>query len=56
MIAGYLYPNDETELDREDVKHHAMRMIIGDQPCLTKFGSPPLEVLDVGTGTGKAVN
>lgn len=48
----YLYPNDETELDREDVKHHALKLLINGELQATKFESSPLKVLDVGTGTG----
>jgi hypothetical protein len=46
----YAFPNDETELDRQDVKHHLMTRL-----CKKLHFVPldnPQQILDLGTGTG----
>lgn len=48
----YLLPNDETEQERIDIMYHAVRVAMGDQLHLAPIGSEPLNILDVGTGTG----
>lgn len=52
-LPGYYYPNDETEAEREDMKHHAFRLLLADDLHMTRFAVSPLKVLDVGTGTGR---
>lgn len=47
----YLFPNDSSEIERIEVKYHAIRLALHD----TLFFAPienPRSVLDVGTGTG----
>ncbi|KAK5080079.1 hypothetical protein LTR70_008957 [Exophiala xenobiotica] len=47
---AYLYPNDEDALDQMDIEHHNQGLMLG-----RLHMSPikdPLEILDVGTGTG----
>lgn len=47
---AYLYPNDEDALDQMDIEHHNQSLMLG-----RLHMSPikdPLEILDVGTGTG----
>jgi hypothetical protein len=46
----YAFPNDEAELDREDVKHSMMLQL-----CQKLHYAPldnPQQILDIGTGTG----
>lgn len=43
----------QIEADREDLKHHTTRLLLSGDLCVTSFDSPPAEVLDVGTGTGR---
>jgi ubiquinone/menaquinone biosynthesis C-methylase UbiE len=48
----YPLPNDNVELDREDMKHHEFMLITEFQHYLSPIGSHPQRILDVGTGTG----
>jgi len=48
----YMLPNDETELDREDMKHHEWMVITECRLHLAPIGPNPQRILDVGTGTG----
>ncbi|MCJ1383846.1 hypothetical protein MMC17_006960 [Xylographa soralifera] len=48
----YPLPNDETELDREDMKHHEMMLITDFRLHLSPIPETPDKVLDLGTGTG----
>ncbi|KAI9867344.1 MAG: hypothetical protein M1830_005828 [Pleopsidium flavum] len=49
---GYPVPNDEIEANREDMKHHSTKLLIGGRLQLAPIGEAPQRVLDVGTGTG----
>ncbi|KAH9830395.1 S-adenosyl-L-methionine-dependent methyltransferase [Teratosphaeria destructans] len=48
----YYAPNDEQEMDREDMKHHWATMILGGKYHLAPIGDHPTRMLDLGTGTG----
>ncbi|PMD19557.1 S-adenosyl-L-methionine-dependent methyltransferase [Hyaloscypha hepaticicola] len=48
----YMLPNDENEMDREDIKHHISMLITEGRLHLAPIGSHPQRVLDIGTGTG----
>jgi SAM-dependent methyltransferase len=48
----YPLPNDETELDREDMKHHEWMLITDFRHHLAPIGPNPQRILDIGTGTG----
>ncbi|KAI9706612.1 MAG: hypothetical protein M1836_003621 [Candelina mexicana] len=48
----YPLPNDETELDREDMKHHEMMLITSNRLHLSPIPEKPQRILDIGTGTG----
>ncbi|KAE8441209.1 hypothetical protein EG329_005609 [Mollisiaceae sp. DMI_Dod_QoI] len=47
----YLLPNDEVELDREDMKHHEWMLITDFRLHLSPIGENPQRILDIGTGT-----
>jgi hypothetical protein len=42
----------QKELDREDMKHHATRLLLNGGLHVTSFECKPLSALDLGTGTG----
>ncbi|MCJ1477623.1 hypothetical protein MMC13_006296 [Lambiella insularis] len=48
----YPLPNDETELDREDMKHHEMMLITDFRLHVAPLKENPKKILDAGTGTG----
>ncbi|KAF2230062.1 S-adenosyl-L-methionine-dependent methyltransferase [Viridothelium virens] len=48
----YLLPNDETELDREDMKHHEMMLLTSGRLHFSPLPPDPQKILDLGTGTG----
>ncbi|KAL9055906.1 MAG: hypothetical protein Q9206_002956 [Seirophora lacunosa] len=48
---SYVMPNDEAELDRLDVTHQKLRILLDDKLLLCPIRDPK-RVLDVGTGTG----
>jgi ubiquinone/menaquinone biosynthesis C-methylase UbiE len=48
----YMLPNDEVELDREDMKHHEFMLITDFKLHLSPIGDNPQRILDLGTGTG----
>lgn len=48
----YMLPNDETELDREDMKHHEWMLITDFRLHLCPLPPDPHRILDIGTGTG----
>ncbi|KAH8812898.1 methyltransferase family protein [Xylogone sp. PMI_703] len=48
----YLLPNDEVELDREDMKHHEWMLITDFRLHFAPIGENPQRILDLGTGTG----
>lgn len=47
---SYLYPNDEQALNQMDIEHHNQNLLLG-RLHLSPLENP-LEVLDLGTGTG----
>lgn len=47
----YMLPNDEKEQERLDLLHHCFRLTLDGDICYTKLENP-LNILDVGTGTG----
>ncbi|MCJ1250308.1 hypothetical protein MMC30_007534 [Trapelia coarctata] len=48
----YPLPNDESELDREDMKHHEMMLITDFRLHIAPIPENPERILDLGTGTG----
>lgn len=48
----YMLPNDENEMDREDIKHHITMLITKGQLHLAPIDPNPQKILDIGTGTG----
>ncbi|KAI9863974.1 MAG: hypothetical protein M1824_006012 [Vezdaea acicularis] len=48
----YMIPNDEKEMDREDMKHHITMRITNERLHLAPIPQTPTNVLDIGTGTG----
>ena len=44
----------QTELDREDMKHHEMMLITDFRLHLSPIPETPDKILDLGTGTGKS--
>lgn len=48
----YLLPNDDTELDREDMKHHMWTLVLEGDLHLAPLSDSPQKILDVGTGSG----
>ena len=47
-----LLTTGQKELDREDMKHHAIRLLLNGALHTTSFECEPLSALDLGTGTG----
>lgn len=47
----YLFPNDESEQDREDMKHAMIVNLCGGRLHYAPLENPH-EILDIGTGTG----
>ncbi|KAF2085456.1 methyltransferase [Saccharata proteae CBS 121410] len=48
----YLFPNDDLEQDREDMKHALVVTVMGDKLHFAPIGETPQHILDMGTGTG----
>jgi hypothetical protein len=48
----YNFPNDDSEQDREDMKHAMMVNLLGQRLHFAPIGDNPQNVLDMGTGTG----
>ena len=48
----YLLPNDDQELNREDMKHHMWRLVLEGALHLSPIGEHPQKILDIGTGSG----
>ncbi|KAL9597322.1 MAG: hypothetical protein Q9179_004308 [Wetmoreana sp. 5 TL-2023] len=48
---AYVMPNDEAELDRLDLTHQKLRILLNDRLLLCPVKNPE-RILDVGTGTG----
>jgi hypothetical protein len=49
---AYNFPNDETEQDREDMKHAMVVNLCGGRLHFAPIGENPQNILDMGTGTG----
>lgn len=49
---SYVMPNDESELDRLDLMHQMIRVVMRNRLFFTPLGDKPERILDVGTGTG----
>ena len=49
---SYVMPNDESELDRLDLMHQMIRVVMRNRLFFTPLGDRPERILDVGTGTG----
>ncbi|KAI9651568.1 MAG: hypothetical protein M1829_002688 [Trizodia sp. TS-e1964] len=49
---SYPIPNDNAEMDRLDLTHGMIQFILDGKIHLSKIGSEPHHILDVGTGTG----
>jgi hypothetical protein len=49
---AYNFPNDETEQDREDLKHAMVLNLCGGRLHFANIGENPQNILDMGTGTG----
>lgn len=47
-----VFPNDEQEQDREDMKHAMTVAVCGDKLHFAPIGENPSRILDLGTGTG----
>jgi hypothetical protein len=56
MRAEYAFPNDERELERLDMQHAMQTMLLKDKLFWSPIGRSPQRVLDLGTGTGTAIN
>ncbi|KAI9860619.1 MAG: hypothetical protein M1813_006044 [Trichoglossum hirsutum] len=48
----YVFPNDDAEQDREDMKHAMVMELVGGELHFAPIRDQPERVLDVGTGTG----
>ena len=49
---SYNFPNDDSEQDREDMKHAMMVNLCGQRLHFAPIGNNPQNILDMGTGTG----
>lgn len=49
---AYNFPNDETEQEREDMKHAMVVNLCGGRLHFAPIGDNPQNILDMGTGTG----
>jgi hypothetical protein len=47
--------HSQTEMDREDIKHHISMLITEGRLHLTPIGKNPQRVVDIGTGTGTSL-
>ncbi|KAH6673106.1 S-adenosyl-L-methionine-dependent methyltransferase, partial [Halenospora varia] len=48
----YPFPNDESEQDREDMKHAMIVNLCGGKLHFAPIGDNPQDIIDLGTGTG----
>ncbi|KAI9684766.1 MAG: hypothetical protein M1829_000141 [Trizodia sp. TS-e1964] len=49
---SYAMPNDDKELDRLDLTHGMLRLILDGRIHLAPIGKEPRRILDIGTGSG----
>jgi hypothetical protein len=47
----YMFPNDEMEQDRLDIKYASLQMVFNDKVVFAPLQDPQ-QILDIGTGTG----
>ncbi|KAF2788431.1 S-adenosyl-L-methionine-dependent methyltransferase, partial [Melanomma pulvis-pyrius CBS 109.77] len=47
----YMFPDDEQEQDRLDIKYASLNLVMGGKVCFAPIQDPQ-QVLDIGTGTG----
>lgn len=50
-FAAYPYPNDEQELDRLDMQHHMLKLVMNNNLYHVPLNDPK-QILDIGTGSG----
>jgi hypothetical protein len=48
----YAFPNDESEQEREDMKHAMIVNLCGGKLHFAPIGDDPQNIVDLGTGTG----
>lgn len=48
----YVFPNDESEQEREDMKHAMVVNLCGGKLHFAPIGDNPQNIIDLGTGTG----
>ncbi|PGH04648.1 hypothetical protein AJ80_08482 [Polytolypa hystricis UAMH7299] len=48
---SYIYPNDEREMDRQDMQYHMLKLVNNGQIFFAPLDNPK-QILDIGTGTG----
>lgn len=48
----YVFPNDDSEQDREDMKHSMIVNLCGGKLHFAPIGENPQNIIDLGTGTG----
>jgi hypothetical protein len=48
----YVFPNDDWEQDREDLKHAMIVNLCGGRLHFSPIGDHPQNIIDLGTGTG----
>jgi hypothetical protein len=52
----YPIPNDDEELNREDMKHAMLMELCDGELFYAPIGEKPDKILDIGTGTGGSIN
>jgi predicted O-methyltransferase YrrM len=51
-LSEYAFPNDEQELERLDMQHAMMTLLINNKLFWSPIAPDPHKILDLGTGTG----
>lgn len=54
-MTAYYFPNDDPELDRLDVQHEIIKILLDGRSYLAPLSkeNPPRRILDIATGTGR---
>ncbi|CCE32992.1 uncharacterized protein CPUR_06915 [Claviceps purpurea 20.1] len=53
FTTSYVFPNDDQQLESDELNHHYLKILLGDQLFLPPLGKDRIHrVLDVGTGSG----